>query len=96
MKYASHYRSATVTVEPRDVQLSLDSTAGCAGGRRASCRYRLVTAEPLSLQIVRQLQEAIETGSVAGGTQLPSTRLLARTLGVSRNTLLTAYDELAA
>ena len=52
--------------------------------------------EPLSLQIVRQLQEAIETGSVAGGTQLPSTRSLARTLGVSRNTVLTAYDELAA
>lgn len=53
-------------------------------------------AEPLSLQIVRQLQEAIETGIVAGGAQLPSTRSLARSLGVSRNTVLTAYDELAA
>lgn len=53
-------------------------------------------AESLSLQIVRQLQEAIETGRVARGTQLPSTRSLARTLGVSRNTVLTAYDELAA
>ena len=53
-------------------------------------------AEPLSLQIVRQLQDAIESGRVARGTQLPSTRLLARTLGVSRNTVLTAYDELAA
>ena len=55
-----------------------------------------IRAEPLSLQIVRQLQEAIEEGRVAGGTQLPSTRSLARTLGVSRNTVLTAYDELAA
>lgn len=53
-------------------------------------------AEPLSLQIVRQLQEAIERGVVVGGAQLPSTRSLARTLGVSRNTVLTAYDELAA
>jgi GntR family transcriptional regulator / MocR family aminotransferase len=53
-------------------------------------------AEPLSLQIVRQLQQAIEAGRVAGGTQLPSTRSLALTLGVSRNTVLTAYDELAA
>jgi DNA-binding transcriptional regulator YhcF (GntR family) len=52
--------------------------------------------EPLSLQIARQLQEAIEAGCVPGGTQLPSTRSLARTLGVSRNTVLTAYDELAA
>jgi GntR family transcriptional regulator/MocR family aminotransferase len=53
-------------------------------------------AEPLSLQIVRQLQTAIEAGRVAQGTQMPSTRSLARTLGVSRNTVLTAYDELAA
>jgi GntR family transcriptional regulator/MocR family aminotransferase len=52
--------------------------------------------EPLSLQIVRQLQEAIEAGRVARGTQLPSTRSLARMLGVSRNTVLTAYEELAA
>lgn len=53
-------------------------------------------AKPLSLQIVRQLQEAIEAGRVARGTWLPSTRSLARTLGVSRNTVLTAYEELAA
>jgi DNA-binding transcriptional regulator YhcF (GntR family) len=53
-------------------------------------------AEPLSLQIVRQLREAIESGRVAAGTRLPSTRSLARTLGVSRNTVLAAYDELTA
>jgi DNA-binding transcriptional regulator YhcF (GntR family) len=53
-------------------------------------------ADPLSLQIVRQLQEAIEAGRAARGTRLPSTRSLARTLGVSRNTVLTAYEELAA
>jgi DNA-binding transcriptional regulator YhcF (GntR family) len=52
--------------------------------------------EPLSLQIVRQLQEAMEAGRVARGTRLPSTRSLARTLGVSRNTVLTAYEELTA
>lgn len=49
--------------------------------------------EPLSIQIVRQLQEAIEAGRVAQGTRLPSTRSLAHTLGVSRNTVLTAYDD---
>ena len=53
-------------------------------------------AEPLSLQIVRQLQQAIEAGRVTRGTRLPSTRSLARTLGVSRNTVLTAYEELGA
>ena len=33
---------------------------------------------------------------MAHGTRLPSTRSLARTLGVSRNTVLTAYEELSA
>ncbi|MGH9370286.1 MAG: GntR family transcriptional regulator [Vicinamibacterales bacterium] len=38
----------------------------------------------------------MDAARVAGGTWLPSTRSVARTLGVSRNTVLTAYDELAA
>jgi DNA-binding transcriptional regulator YhcF (GntR family) len=52
--------------------------------------------EPLWLQIVRQLQRAIERRSVTRGAMLPSSRALARALGVSRNTVLTAYDELRA
>jgi len=52
--------------------------------------------EPLSLQIVHRLQEALQRGGLAPGTVLPSSRALARTLGVSRNTVLTAYDELKA
>ena len=51
--------------------------------------------KPLWLQIVDHLQEAIEAGRVPRGTRLPSTRSLARTLGVSRNTVLIAYEELA-
>jgi DNA-binding transcriptional MocR family regulator len=51
---------------------------------------------PLPLQIVRQIEEAIEAGRLSRGTRLPSTRALARGLGVSRNTVLTAYEELAA
>jgi GntR family transcriptional regulator/MocR family aminotransferase len=62
-------------------------------GQFAIDRHR---AGPLFLQIVRQMQEAIEAGRVARGTRLPSTRSLARTLGVSRNTVLTAYEELVA
>lgn len=52
--------------------------------------------EPLTLQIVRYLQNAIERGGVPRGAVLPSSRALARALGVSRNTVLTAYDELKA
>ena len=51
-------------------------------------------AEPLSLQIVTQLQRAIEAGRLRPGAALPSSRMLARVLGVSRNTVLTAYEEL--
>jgi len=52
--------------------------------------------EPLAVQIVHQLQAAIETGRLRPGTRLPSSRSLARTLGVSRNTALAAYEELTA
>jgi DNA-binding GntR family transcriptional regulator len=63
------------------------------GGQFAVSRNRV---EPLSLQLVRQLRVAIESGRMKRGARLPSSRSLARTLGVSRNTVLTAYDELAA
>jgi GntR family transcriptional regulator/MocR family aminotransferase len=49
----------------------------------------------LHRQISTQLMRAIRAGA-ADGARLPSSRVLARLLGVSRNTVLTAYDELAA
>ncbi len=51
---------------------------------------------PLHRQIARQIAAAIRHGDVADGARLPSTRVLAKLLGVSRNTVLAAYDELAA
>ena len=38
----------------------------------------------------------IETGEIPAGTRLPSTRSAGESLAVSRNTVLTAYEELAA
>jgi GntR family transcriptional regulator/MocR family aminotransferase len=51
---------------------------------------------PLHRQIAAALRLAIQTGEITGGARLPSTRALAKRLAVSRNTVLTAYDELAA
>jgi GntR family transcriptional regulator/MocR family aminotransferase len=52
------------------------------------------SGEPLSTQIARQIAQAIREGRIGRGTRLPSTRALARLLGVSRNTVMTAYETL--
>jgi GntR family transcriptional regulator/MocR family aminotransferase len=52
--------------------------------------------EPLVDQVIRLLREAIDTGRLAHGTRLPSTRALAKRLGVSRNTVLAAYEALVS
>jgi GntR family transcriptional regulator/MocR family aminotransferase len=49
----------------------------------------------IAAQIHRQLREAIHSGRLAGGTQLPPSRLLAEQLGVSRKTVSAAYERLA-
>jgi GntR family transcriptional regulator / MocR family aminotransferase len=50
----------------------------------------------LSVQIYRQLLEAIMDGRLRAGEQLPPTRELARRLDVSRNTVAVAYELLVA
>jgi len=52
--------------------------------------------EPLHRQIVRQIAAAIGDGTLSAGAHLPSSRSLAKILRVSRNTVVTAYDLLAA
>jgi len=48
----------------------------------------------LAKQITEQLREAITLGTLAAGTRLPPTRLLAEQLGVSRKTVADAYSHL--
>ena len=50
---------------------------------------------PLHRQISVQVAQALHR-SGDDGARLPSSRLLAKLLGVSRNTVLTAYEELVA
>ena len=49
---------------------------------------------PLYQQLYTHLQNAILTGDLKSGTRLPSTRALANELGVSRNTVFNAYQQL--
>lgn len=53
-------------------------------------------SEPRYRQIARQLKTAIEQGELAAGRRLPSSRLYAQELGVSRGTVENAYGELVA
>ena len=52
--------------------------------------------DPLHLQIASQIADAIRRGAIDAGERLPSTRVLSRFLGVARNTVIAAYDELMA
>ncbi|MBZ4419504.1 PLP-dependent aminotransferase family protein [Myxococcus sp. RHSTA-1-4] len=51
---------------------------------------------PLFLQIARALEEDVRRGRLRPGAPLPSSRALARELGVHRNTVLAALRELEA
>ena len=51
---------------------------------------------PLHAQLTRALKSTLFTGSARTGERLPATRSLARELGVSRNTVLAAYEQLRA
>lgn len=52
--------------------------------------------ETLRRALERTLRDAIVTGALREGTRLPSSRVLARTLGVSRGVVTDAYGQLEA
>ncbi|MEP6938672.1 MAG: PLP-dependent aminotransferase family protein [Rudaea sp.] len=56
----------------------------------------LDTQGPRYAQLTRALKQAILAGRAAPGTRLPATRVFARELDLSRNTVLAAYEQLAA
>jgi GntR family transcriptional regulator / MocR family aminotransferase len=54
------------------------------------------TAGNLSRQVSQALREAVRKGDIEPGDALPSTRLLAASLEVSRGTVIEAYEQLIA
>jgi GntR family transcriptional regulator/MocR family aminotransferase len=51
---------------------------------------------PLWRAIAESLAWEMDVGRLSPGARMPATRTLARELGVSRNTVALAYDELAS
>ena len=49
---------------------------------------------PKHEQLARSLRQAIRSGQLPSGSKLPSTRGLSESLGLSRNTVLRAYEQL--
>ena len=70
---------------------STETSAGLAG-----LRIDANSGEPVYRQIAEGIRDAARAGKLAAGTRLPPTRDLARQLGVNRNTVVAAYDLLAA
>ncbi|MEL6591043.1 MAG: PLP-dependent aminotransferase family protein [Bacteroidota bacterium] len=54
------------------------------------------SSTPIYLQIVSQMIHLIEEGQLQAGQRLPGSRTLAELLQLNRNTIVAAYDELAA
>ena len=52
--------------------------------------------KPLQAQVFDQVRQIILDGQLKAGIALPPSRLLAERLRVSRNTVITAYERLAA
>lgn len=54
------------------------------------------SAQPMYLQFCHAIERAIQDGRLSAGSRLPSTRGAAKLFGISRTTVLTAYEILAA
>lgn len=72
------------------------SQSPAAAHRSHVMHLQLDGSGPLHSQLTRALKGAVFGGRIGCGTRLPPTRLLARELGVSRNTVLAAYEQLRA
>src|SRR5262245_24790341 len=67
-----------------------------AFGPELLVELRREPGRPLRAQLEQGLREAVRGGRIVAGAPLPSSRALARDLGVSRRLVVEAYAQLAA
>jgi GntR family transcriptional regulator/MocR family aminotransferase len=70
--------------------------SGTTSGPELLVELDRTAQEPLHGQLANGLRDAIRTGRLAPASRLPSTRVLAADLGVSRRLVVDAYSQLAA
>lgn len=63
-------------------------------GDLVACQLGQATSGTLGKRLYDALQQSIQQGMLAPGTRLPASRDLAAELGVSRNTVVAAYEQL--
>ncbi len=68
-------------------ELLLQKRAWTPGGGAGDCMHR---------ELYELIKREILEGALSGGSRLPPSRILGQELGVSRNTVLNAYDQLLA
>ncbi len=72
------------------------TTPGVRGGEELLVELDRASAQPLHRQLADGLRSAIRTGRLAPHSRMPSTRVLASDLGVSRRLVVDAYSQLVA
>src|SRR5215210_729265 len=70
--------------------------SGTTSGPELLVELDRAASEPLHRQLADGLRDAIRAGRLAPETLLPSTRVLAADLGVSRRLIVDAYSQLTA
>jgi GntR family transcriptional regulator/MocR family aminotransferase len=70
--------------------------SGTTSGPELLVELDRAAPDPLHRQLANGLRDAIRTGRLAPATRLPSTRVLAADLGVSRRLVVDAYSQLTA
>src|ERR1700742_3683748 len=70
--------------------------SGTSSGPELLLELDRAAAAPLHRQLADGLRAAIRTGRLAPHTKMPSTRVLAADLGVSRRLVVDAYSQLVA
>lgn len=66
------------------------------GGAEVNIKIDKNNRIPLYIQVKKQIIYLIKNGSLRVGTKMPTERELAKVLGISRNTISSAYNELEA